>query len=176
MATHHLHISARQSGEQRKNDEALRNPKCTKLEAKKKRSSREAGWATTDSAVHTIKQWSPSVITQTLTGTLLRRTSKNDRGDMQVDRKSLISTQQLYHLVEDLKLDRGDGEPWDPPIPTMPEHRTYSPALPSQKKLRCSGNYFIAVQNSFLVHPLVVITALLLHSPLQRILSKIVVL
>ncbi|KAJ7026903.1 hypothetical protein C8F04DRAFT_1190152 [Mycena alexandri] len=112
-------------------------PKCTKLEAKKKvkfilaaavmvlqHSSGEAGWATTDPAAHTIKQWSPGVITRTLTGTLLRRTSKNDRGDMQVDRKSLISTRQLYHLVEDLKLDRGDGEPWDPPIPTMPEHST----------------------------------------------------
>ncbi|KAJ7029703.1 hypothetical protein C8F04DRAFT_1187385 [Mycena alexandri] len=125
--------------------------------------SGEAGWATTDPAAHTIKQWSPGVITRTLTGTLLRRTSKNDRGDMQVDRK-------LYHLVEDLKVDRGDGEPWDLPIPTMPEHSTHSPGASPRKRARddvinaafssakpeeaeMQRHYFIAVQNSFLVPP-----------------------
>ncbi|KAJ7023874.1 hypothetical protein C8F04DRAFT_1193027 [Mycena alexandri] len=150
------------------------------------RSSGEAGWATTDPAAHTIQQWSPGVITRTLTETLLRWTSKNDRGDMQVDRK-------LYHLVEDLKVDRGDGEPWDLPIPTMPEHSTHSPGASPRKRARddvinaafssakpeeaeMQRHYFIAVQNSFLVPPLVVITALPLHSPLQCILSKIVVL
>ncbi|KAJ7673386.1 hypothetical protein B0H17DRAFT_1140984 [Mycena rosella] len=36
----------------------------------------------------------------------------------------------IYHiLVDQLKiLDHGDGEPWNPPVPAMPERRYYSPA------------------------------------------------
>jgi hypothetical protein len=44
---------------------------------------------------------------------------------------------QVYHLIVDkLKvLDRGDGEPWNPPIPTMLEHRAYLPGTSPKKRV-----------------------------------------
>ncbi|KAJ7031474.1 hypothetical protein C8F04DRAFT_1110354 [Mycena alexandri] len=63
--------------------------------------------------------------------TYVMKDLKTDRGDPQVDRK-------VYHLIIDkLKvLDRGNGEPWDPPVPTMPERRTYSPGASPRKRAR----------------------------------------
>ncbi|KAJ6589763.1 hypothetical protein B0H19DRAFT_1104650 [Mycena capillaripes] len=60
--------------------------------------------------------------------TYVMKDLKNEKGDPQIDRK-------IYHLLIDkLKvLDRGDGEPWDPPVPSMPERRNYSPG-PSPRK------------------------------------------
>lgn len=53
----------------------------------------------------------------------------------------LIITRQIYHLIVDkLKvLDRGNGAPWDPPVPSMPEPRTYSPGASPRKRARDDG-------------------------------------
>ncbi|KAF7355816.1 ATP-dependent DNA helicase [Mycena venus] len=66
--------------------------------------------------------------------TYIMKDQKNDRGEPQPDRK-------VYHLLVDkLKvLDRGDGEPWDPAIPTMPERRAYSPGASPKKRARDSA-------------------------------------
>ncbi|KAJ6532526.1 hypothetical protein B0H19DRAFT_1272788 [Mycena capillaripes] len=57
-----------------------------------------------------------SLVTYIITG----QTTEN--GAPKPDRK-------VYHiLVDQLKiLDHGDGEPWNPPIPSLPERRYYSP-------------------------------------------------
>ncbi|KAJ7704122.1 hypothetical protein B0H17DRAFT_1127126 [Mycena rosella] len=43
---------------------------------------------------------------------------------------------KIYHiLVDQLKiLDHGDGEPWNPPVPAMPERRYCSPATPKRAR------------------------------------------
>jgi hypothetical protein len=45
---------------------------------------------------------------------------------------------QVYHpIVDKLKvLDRGDGEPWNPPIPMMSEHCTYLPGTSPKKRAK----------------------------------------
>ncbi|KAJ6574042.1 hypothetical protein B0H19DRAFT_1253801 [Mycena capillaripes] len=61
-------------------------------------------------------------------GTLvLVKTTEN--GAPKPDRK-------VYHiLVDQLKiLDHGDGEPWNPPIPSLPERRYYSPMTPKRHR------------------------------------------
>ncbi|KAF7333796.1 hypothetical protein MVEN_02336400 [Mycena venus] len=51
-------------------------------------------------------------------------------------------------LVDKLKvLDRGDGEPWDPAVPTMLEHRAYLPGASPKKRARDSA--VDAVFNNF---------------------------
>jgi hypothetical protein len=45
---------------------------------------------------------------------------------------------QVYHLIVDkLKvLNCEDGEPWDPPIPAVPEHCAYSSGSSPKKRAR----------------------------------------
>ncbi|KAJ6622357.1 hypothetical protein B0H10DRAFT_2342263 [Mycena sp. CBHHK59/15] len=74
--------------------------------------------------------------------TYIMKDQKNDRGEPQPDRK-------VYHLIVDkLKvLDRGDGEAWDPAVPTMPERPTYSPGASPKKRAR--DNAIDAAFNNF---------------------------
>ncbi|KAJ7892317.1 hypothetical protein B0H14DRAFT_3688500 [Mycena olivaceomarginata] len=73
--------------------------------------------------------------------TYIMKDQKNDRGEAQPDRK-------VNHLIVDkLKvLDRGDGEPWNPPIPTMPERRA-SPGTSPKK--RATDNAVDTAFNNF---------------------------
>ncbi|KAJ6525245.1 hypothetical protein DFH09DRAFT_1095718 [Mycena vulgaris] len=52
-----------------------------------------------------------------------------------------IRDKKMYHvLVDRLKiLDRGDGQPWAPAIPTIPERRYFSPGSPAKKRGRDSA-------------------------------------
>ncbi|KAJ7838946.1 hypothetical protein B0H14DRAFT_3869894 [Mycena olivaceomarginata] len=74
--------------------------------------------------------------------TYIMKDQTNDRGEPQPDRK-------VYHLIVDkLKvLDHGDGEPWNPPIPMMPERRAYSPGTSPKKRAR--DNAVDAAFNNF---------------------------
>ncbi|KAJ6623328.1 hypothetical protein B0H10DRAFT_1944047 [Mycena sp. CBHHK59/15] len=74
--------------------------------------------------------------------TYIMKDQKNDRGEPQPDRK-------VCHLIVDkLKvLDRGDGEAWDPAVPTMPERPTYSPGASPKKRAR--DNAIDAAFNNF---------------------------
>ncbi|KAJ6615919.1 hypothetical protein B0H10DRAFT_2219932 [Mycena sp. CBHHK59/15] len=46
-----------------------------------------------------------------------------------------LPDKKIYHvLVDRLKvLDRGDVQPWNPPVPEMPEARVYSPMTPQRR-------------------------------------------
>ncbi|KAJ6524128.1 hypothetical protein DFH09DRAFT_1372265 [Mycena vulgaris] len=52
-----------------------------------------------------------------------------------------IPDKKIYHvLVDRLKiLDRGDGQPWAPAIPTIPERRYFFPGSPAKKRARDSA-------------------------------------
>ncbi|KAJ7844608.1 hypothetical protein B0H14DRAFT_3868285 [Mycena olivaceomarginata] len=56
----------------------------------------------------------------------------------QMEKGESAPNKKVYHIVADKLriLDRGDGEPSIPPVPTMPEHRFSSPATSPQKRPR----------------------------------------
>ncbi|KAJ7842469.1 hypothetical protein B0H14DRAFT_3691970 [Mycena olivaceomarginata] len=64
-----------------------------------------------------------SLVTYIITG------QTTERGAPKSDKK-------VYHiLVDQLKiLDHGDGEAWNPPVPSVPERRLYSPATPKRAR------------------------------------------
>ncbi|KAJ6597301.1 hypothetical protein B0H10DRAFT_2441748 [Mycena sp. CBHHK59/15] len=55
--------------------------------------------------------------------------------DQKSDKGTPLKDKKIYHvLVDRLKvLDRGDAEPWAPPVPVIPEARTYSPMTPQRR-------------------------------------------
>ncbi|KAJ7445586.1 hypothetical protein FB451DRAFT_1412619 [Mycena latifolia] len=58
--------------------------------------------------------------------------------DQKTERGAPIPDKKIYHVfVDRLRiLDRGDGEVWDPVVPTIPEHQFYSPMNSPQKRGR----------------------------------------
>ncbi|KAJ6605030.1 hypothetical protein B0H10DRAFT_2229241 [Mycena sp. CBHHK59/15] len=55
--------------------------------------------------------------------------------DQKSDKGTPLKDKKIYHvLVDRLKvLDRGDAEPWAPPVPVIPEARTYSLTTPQRR-------------------------------------------
>ncbi|KAJ6568175.1 hypothetical protein B0H10DRAFT_2437702 [Mycena sp. CBHHK59/15] len=55
--------------------------------------------------------------------------------DQKSDKGTPLKDKKIYHvLVDRLKvLDRGDAEPWAPPVPVIPEARTYFPMTPQRR-------------------------------------------
>ncbi|KAJ6612629.1 hypothetical protein B0H10DRAFT_2192374 [Mycena sp. CBHHK59/15] len=55
--------------------------------------------------------------------------------DQKTEKGVPLPDKKIYHvLVDRLKvLDRGDVQPWNPPVPEMPEARVYSPMTPQRK-------------------------------------------
>ncbi|KAJ7739458.1 hypothetical protein DFH07DRAFT_965748 [Mycena maculata] len=58
--------------------------------------------------------------------------------DQKTEKGTPIPDKKIYHvLVDRLKvLDRGDAEPWNPPVPAIPEPRFYSPTTSPQRRGR----------------------------------------
>ncbi|KAJ7775926.1 hypothetical protein DFH07DRAFT_951830 [Mycena maculata] len=58
--------------------------------------------------------------------------------DQKTEKGTLIPDKKIYHvLVDRLKvLDRGDAEPWNPPVPVIPEPRFYLPTTSPQRRGR----------------------------------------
>ncbi|KAJ6608191.1 hypothetical protein B0H10DRAFT_2303572 [Mycena sp. CBHHK59/15] len=55
--------------------------------------------------------------------------------DQKSDKGTPLKDKKIYHvLVDRLKvLDRGDAEPWTPPVPVIPEASMYSPMTPQRR-------------------------------------------
>ncbi|KAJ7189941.1 hypothetical protein GGX14DRAFT_408393 [Mycena pura] len=58
--------------------------------------------------------------------------------DQKTESGASLPDKKIYHvLVDRLKvLDRGDAQPWNPPVPEIPETRTYSPMTAAQSQGR----------------------------------------
>ncbi|KAJ7891821.1 hypothetical protein B0H14DRAFT_3428246 [Mycena olivaceomarginata] len=63
--------------------------------------------------------------------TYVIRDQKTDSGVCGVS----LPDKKIYHiLIDRLRvLDRGDAEPWNPPVPEIPEARVYSPMTPQRR-------------------------------------------